>query len=69
MYQRQKLTNDVFWTSTRVYLPAALSGDYPSSPEISTAVAETIEYLKRVLQTNNATLSRSFIRSAVFGTD
>jgi hypothetical protein len=67
VYQRRKLTNDVFRASARVYLHTVLSGDYPSSPEISAAVTETIEYLKRVPQANNAALSRSVVRSVVFG--
>jgi len=50
-----------------VYLHTVLSGDYPSSPEISAAVTETIEYLKRVPQANSADLSRSVVRSVVFG--
>lgn len=67
VYQKRKLTNDIFRASARVYLHTVLSGDYPSSPEISAAVTETIEYLKRVPQANNAALSRSVIRSVVFG--
>jgi len=67
VYQRRKLTNDVFRASARVYLHTVLSGDYPSSPEISAAVTETIECLKRVPQANSAALSRSVVRSVVFG--
>jgi len=67
VYQRRRLTNDIFRASARVYLHTVLSGDYPSSPEISSAVTETIECLKRVPQANNAALSRSVIRSVVFG--
>lgn len=67
VYHRRRLTNDVFRASARVYLHTVLSGDYPSSPEISAAVTETIECLKRVPQANNASLSRSVIRSVVFG--
>jgi hypothetical protein len=67
VYQRRKLTNDVFRASARVYLHTVLSGDYPSSPEISAAVTETIDCLKRVPQANNAALSRSVVRSVVFG--
>lgn len=67
VYQRRKLTNDIFRASARVYLHTVLSGDYPSSPEISSAVTETIECLKRVPQANNAALSRSVVRSVVFG--
>ena len=65
--QRRKLTNDIFRASARVYLHTVLSGDYPSSPEISSAVTDTIECLKRVPQANNAALSRSVVRSVVFG--
>ena len=67
VFQRRKLTNDVFRASARVYLHTVLSGDYPSSPEISAAVTETIECLKRVPQANNLSLSRSVVRSVVFG--
>lgn len=67
IYQRRKLTNDIFRASARVYLHTVLSGDYPSSPEISSAVTDTIECLKRVPQANNAALSRSVVRSVVFG--
>ena len=67
VYHKRKLTNDIFRASARVYLHTVLSGDYPSSPEISAAVTETIECLKRVPQANNASLSRSVIRSVVFG--
>lgn len=67
VYHRRRLTNDIFRASARVYLHTVLSGDYPSSPEISSAVTETIECLKRVPQANNAALSRSVIRSVVFG--
>ena len=54
VYHRRKLTNDVFRASARVYLHTVLSGDYPSSPEISAAVTETIECLKRVSQIGRA---------------
>lgn len=67
VYQRRKLTNDVFRASAKVYLHTVLSGDYPSSPEISEAVTETIECLKRVPIQNSASLSRSVVRSVVFG--
>jgi hypothetical protein len=67
IYQKRNLTNDIFRASARVYLHTVLSGDYPSSPEISSAVTETIEYLKRVPQANNAALSRAVVRSVVFG--
>jgi len=67
VYQRRKLTNDIFRASARVYLHTVLSGDYPSSPEISAAVTETIECLKRVPLANDAALSRSVVRSVVFG--
>jgi len=67
VYHKRKLTNDIFRASARVYLHTVLSGDYPSSPEISAAVTETIDCLKRVPQANNAALSRSVIRSVVFG--
>jgi len=67
VYHKRKLTNDIFRASARVYLHTVLSGDYPSSPEISAAVTETIECLKRVPQANNASLSRSVVRSVVFG--
>ena len=67
IYQKRKLTNDIFRASARVYLHTVLSGDYPSSPEISAAVTETIGCLRRVPQANNASLSRSVVRSVVFG--
>ena len=67
IYHKRKLTNDIFRASARVYLHTVLSGDYPSSPEISAAVTETIECLKRIPQANNAALSRSVVRSVVFG--
>lgn len=67
IYQRRRLTNQIFRASAKVYLHTVLSGDHPSSPEISAAVTETIDCLRRVPQANNALLSRSVIRSVVFG--
>ena len=67
VYQRQRLTNDVSRASARVYLHTVLSGDYPSPPEISAEVTETIKCLKCVAQANSAALSRSIIRSVIFG--
>jgi len=67
IYQRRSLTNDIFRASAKVYLHTVLSGDHPSSPEISAAVTETIDCLRRVPQANNALLSRSVVRSVVFG--
>lgn len=67
IYQRRRLTNDIFRASARVYLHTVLSGDHPSSAEISNAVTETITALRRVPQANNASLSRSVVRSVVFG--
>jgi C6 transcription factor Pro1 len=67
IYQRRRLTNDIFRASAKVYLHTVLSGDHPSSPEISAAVTETIECLRQVPQANNALLSRSVVRSVVFG--
>ncbi|TFY54005.1 hypothetical protein EVJ58_g9121 [Rhodofomes roseus] len=63
--QRRRLTNDIFRASARVYLHTVLSGDYPSCPEIVAGVTETIECLRRV-PTQNASASRSVLRSVVF---
>ncbi|KZT67972.1 hypothetical protein DAEQUDRAFT_728501 [Daedalea quercina L-15889] len=63
--RRRRLTNDIFRASARVYLHTVLSGDYPSCPEIIAGVAETIECLRRV-PTQNASASRSVLRSVVF---
>jgi len=67
VYQRRRLTNDIFRASARVFLHTVLSGDHPSSPEICAAVTETIDCLRRVPQANSIALSRSVVRSVVFG--
>lgn len=63
---RRRLTNDIFRASARVYLHTVLSGDYPSCPEIISAVTDVIESLRRV-PLDKALVSRSVLRSVVFG--
>ncbi|KAI0687733.1 fungal-specific transcription factor domain-containing protein [Cytidiella melzeri] len=63
---RRSLTNDIFRASARLYLHTVLSGDFPSCPEIIESVTDVIECLRRI-PLDKALLSRSVLRSVVFG--
>jgi len=60
--QTRFLTSQIFRASARVYLHSVLSGDYPSCKEIAEGVADTIYWLKQVLELS----TRSVMRSVVF---
>lgn len=60
---RRRLAADVFRSSARVYLHSVLSGCKPNVQEISFGVTETVNFLKRVPNSEGA--SRNVVRSVV----
>ncbi|KAH9055219.1 fungal-specific transcription factor domain-containing protein [Lactarius vividus] len=64
---KRRLTADIFRATARVYLHSVLSGEYPGCPEIRDGVRDTIECLRRVPAGGHSNVSRSVLRSVVFG--